>query len=442
MTILLLGAMVMGQINPVADEAIKKRIVKHRTAQTTLTVLDPRGKPLPNAAVTVHQVRHKFLFGCNAYMLGGYRALALERAYRKRFSGLLNFATLPFYWGGYEPREGRTDKKRLREMARWCASKSIRTKGHPLCWHTEVPAWLARKKPDDVGELQWGRITREVKGFAGLIDTWDAVNEAVIMPDFRSPNPVSAMCKRMGRVELIQRAFAAARKANPGATLLLNDCDTSPRYEKLIRDCLAAGVKIDVIGIQSHMHRRYWGARKAWDVCERFARFRRPLHFTELTILSGKLKTDDDWHGRHKGWDTTPDGEKRQARQVEELYRVLFSHPAVEAITWWDFSDGGAWLGAPAGLVRKDMSPKAAYDALTRLVKNEWWTGELRLTSDADGRVTFRGIPRRLRARVQSRPRHVHPRPVRQAARDSTYRTGKGDIEMSSPLTGCRAAPR
>lgn len=56
------------------------------------------------------------------------------------------------------------------------------------------------------------------------------------------------------------------------------------------------------------------------------------------------------------------------------LYTLLYSHPAVQAITWWDFSDHHAWMGAPSGLVRADMSPKPLYERLLRLVWGEWAT--------------------------------------------------------------------
>jgi len=69
-----------------------------------------------------------------------------------------------------------------------------------------------------------------------------------------------------------------------------------------------------------------------------------------------------------------------------------FSHPAVEAIAWWDFSDPGAWQGAPAGLVRKDMPPGPACGVPCRLIQEEWWPGGLKLTTDAEGRVCFRGF--------------------------------------------------
>ena len=116
-----------------------------------------------------------------------------------------------------------------------------------------------------------------------------------------------------------------------------------------------------------------WGKEKLWEVCERFAQFGLPLHFTELTITSTK-------------------DEELQARQVEECYRVLFSHPAVQAVTWWDLSDRGAWRGAPAGLLRKDMKPKKAYDVLYNLVNKEWRTGPLTVQTDKNGHAVFRGF--------------------------------------------------
>jgi len=371
----------------------EERIVRHRTAEVRLRVLGPDGRPVRNRQVTVRQVRHRFLFGCNAYALGRCGDAAAERAYRRRFAALLNYATLPFYWGGYEPAEGDTQGRRLAAMARWCAARGIRAKGHPLCWHEVVPAWLPGRALDEVRRLQLGRIARDVGEHRRAVAAWDVVNEAVVMPRYPQPdNPVRRLCRRLGRVRLIGECFAAARRAAPRATLLLNDYDTTPAYERLLGDCLDAGVEIDAVGIQSHMHKGYWGAEKAWEVCELFARFGRPLHFTELTILSGRLKTDNDWHTRRTDWPTDAVGERRQAEQAAELYTVLFSHPAVEAITWWDFSDRSAWQGAPSGLVRADMSPKPAYEALRRLVRGAWWTGPLKRTTDAAGRVAFRGF--------------------------------------------------
>lgn len=382
-----------GVKDPLSDRAVDARIRKHRTADVTLTVLDAVGKPLVGKTVTVEQVRHQFLFGCNIFRLEPDDGADAQAAYQRRYTDLLNYATLPFYWGMFEPGEGNTATTHIRAMAEWCRNHNIRTKGHPLCWHTVKPRWIEGKPLGEVRRLQLGRITREVTAFKGLVDWWDVVNEAVVMPTFQvQTNKIAQLCKDLGRVELIKQTFAAARKANPGSVLLLNDFDTSARFEKLVEECLAAGVGIDVVGIQSHMHGGYRGARWAWDVCERYKRFGKPLHFTELTITSGEIKKQIRWHGpRYDDWHSTPEGEARQAREVREFYRILFSHPAVEAVTWWDFSDDRAWLGAPSGLIRKDSSPKPAYEAMMQMVKKEWWTGPTTLKTDGAGKVRFSG---------------------------------------------------
>jgi endo-1,4-beta-xylanase len=129
----------------------------------------------------------------------------------------------------------------------------------------------------------------------------------------------------------------------------------------------------DAIGIQSHMHDGPWPLPTLWQTAEDFAQFGRPLHFTEVTVLSGPARGDDPTKPS-AGWATTPEGEAAQADYVEGFYTALFSHPAVRAITWWDLSDRGAWRNAPAGLIRKDMSPKPAYERLMKLIHSKWWT--------------------------------------------------------------------
>lgn len=370
-------------------EAIEARIEKLRTAEATLTVTGSDGKALADTEVVVAMRRHKFLFGCNLYMWGELKASKLEEAYRTRFAELLNYATLPFYWGSYEREQGKPREARLRAMAEWCRDQGIRTKGHPLVWH-EVPApWHKGLSVDKLRDFQLARVDREVRSFAGLIDTWDVLNEPRLMID--SSYPLGELCRTMGPEKLIATSFAAAHRANPKATLILNEAKHDADFITLFRHCLEAKVPIDIVGLQSHMHTGYIGARRVWNMAEMFAVIGKPEHWTEASMVSGRLKT---WKGfdHVKDWDTTPEGEKRQAAEVEEFYRILFSHPAVEAITWWDFSDRGAWQGSPAGFLRKDMSPKPSFDALKALIKGRWWTGPLRLTTDAAGRVTFHGF--------------------------------------------------
>ncbi|MBQ5770829.1 MAG: 1,4-beta-xylanase, partial [Clostridia bacterium] len=89
-------------------------------------------------------------------------------------------------------------------------------------------------------------------------------------------------------------------------------------------------------------------------------------------------------------WPTTPEGEERQANDLITMIDELFAHPQVEAFTNWDFRDG-AWLGAPAGLVRLDGSRKPSYEALKKRVKHDWHT-DVTLMTDENGAVELTGF--------------------------------------------------
>ncbi|HEX2972565.1 MAG TPA: hypothetical protein VHP11_09540 [Tepidisphaeraceae bacterium] len=134
-----------GPDDELSPAAIQQRILQYRTAETTLTLSNVDGKPLANVPVTIRQVRHKFLFGCNGFGINPADASELQKGYHQQFADLLNFATLGFYWGTFEPMEGKPNTQGLRRMAAWCKENHIVTKGHPLCWQQVYPRWLLNR---------------------------------------------------------------------------------------------------------------------------------------------------------------------------------------------------------------------------------------------------------------------------------------------------------
>lgn len=379
----------------------------HRKAKAHIRLLK-EGKPIVESVVKFQQKTHSFLFGCGAFETLKLVEPASEEErtfYTDRMEmwlELFNYATLPFYWGQFEPTEEKTQAESIRRAALWLMERGIRLKGHPLCWHSNCADWLLDRDNEEILRLQKERIKREVSQFKGLIDMWDVMNEVVIMPEFdRYDNAITRICKQLGRVETVSQMFQKAREYNPDAVLLINDFNTSSRYEKLIEECLNAGVRIDAIGIQSHQHQGYWGREKLEEVLERFSRFGLPIHFTENTFISGNLMPPEivDLNDYQiPTWPSTPEGEQRQAQNVEEFYRILFACPQVEAITTWAFQDG-AWLGAPAGMVRVDNSKKPSFYALRHLLKEEWMTsGKVR--TDENGHLDIEGFKGRYEIKV------------------------------------------
>ena len=381
---------------------MNSEIRNSRMTEITLTIFDINNVPLANQEVTIEQTKHKFLFGTAAFDLlpltnSGYSGEATDQAEERadKLTALFNAATLPFYWARFEPQRSAPLTEETKRAAQWCRDRGLAVKGHPLCWHTLTADWLLSMSTDEILQAQIARIQRDVADFRGLIDTWDVINEAVIMPVFdKYDNGITRLCKEMGRINTIKTMFETARAENPSAILLINDFDVSPAYDILVEGCLEAGIKIDVIGIQSHMHQGYWGVEKTLKVLDQFTRFHLPIHFTETTLVSGHLMPPEiidlnDYQVEE--WPTTPEGEDRQVEETILHYKTLFAHPLVEGITWWDMSDGG-WLNAPAGLLRKDGSSKPAYDELLKLIKGEWWISPTKVSTDSHGQLQFTGF--------------------------------------------------
>jgi endo-1,4-beta-xylanase len=354
--------------------AMAARIEKYRKGTLTVTVLDSRGKPVRGALVKVAQTRHAFLFGCNFFGLNPADKSPEQVAYRDQFAALFNYATLPFYWGAFEGTQGKPEYARQEAMAQYCKAHGIAPKGHPLIWHEVWPYW-APKDPDAAIPLLQARVTDLIPRYKDTIHFWDVLNEANGATGHQPPNGESEWIKRDGPAPVVETALGWARTAGQGIpeTFLYNDYETGAANVALLTKLQADGKLPDAIGIQSHMHGGVWPEIKIWQVCERFAVFDKPIHFTETTVISGPQRAFS-MSDPNPGWDTTPAEEAKQAAYVTRFYTILFSHPSLRAITWWDFSDKNAWLGAPAGLLRKDMSPKPAYTQLLNLIHTQWWT--------------------------------------------------------------------
>ena len=368
----------------------------------TIRITRKDGSPVVGQAVKFDMQKHEFLFGGGMFEAVEYasgemsdpaKREAFERVFEK-WIAIMNNATLPFYWGRFEPVEGHPRTSQTLAGAKFLKDHGVTLKGHPLCWHTVCADWLMKYPTDVILQKQLARIRRDVADFKGLIDMWDVINEVVIMPVFdKYDNAVTRICKQLGRVKTVREVFTAARDTNSDATLLINDFNLSQSYQILIDGCLNAGVPIDEIGLQTHQHQGYMGKEKLLEVLERFEVFGKPLHFTEITLTSGHIMPPEivdlnDY--KVDEWPTTPEFEDRQSREFTEMYEILFSHPLVRTAYTWNFVDGG-WLNAPAGFLRKDGSTKPVYDAAYDLIRRQWWTNGETVT-DENGEAVIEGF--------------------------------------------------
>ncbi len=380
----------------------------HRISTRKIKLTNASGAPIAGRELRANQKRHEFLFGAAFFEFVPYLAGKLEPQRAElvaqdfeKLKAVFNQTTMAFYLGRYEPEEGKPNFEDTMRGAKVFKENGFTVKGHPLCWYAGGENWLLKYPIEIMLEKQLARIRREVSSYRGVIDTWDVINEVVITPKVSSmeafnftDSAAEHLYNYLGPIGLVKSVFDAAYAENHEGTFLINDYITNTSYSDLIEEALAAGAKINTIGIQSHQHQGYWGDEKLYEVLERFSKFGLPIHFTENTLTSGHLMPAEiEMINTYSPeyWPTEPRFEERQARDTEHMARILFSTPSVEALTTWNFQDRGAWLHAPAGWLRADGSEKPVYTRMKEIIQGEWMTKDLTLVTDENGEAQLTG---------------------------------------------------
>ncbi|MCX5684877.1 MAG: endo-1,4-beta-xylanase, partial [Planctomycetota bacterium] len=256
-----------------ALERAAQGIEQFRKGPATVRVVGADGKPVSDAVVTAELVRHDFLFGCNIYMFDRFDLPEKNNIYKRRFADVFNYATVGFYWGGYETERGKPNYEYTDKVVAWAVEHGIRMKGHPLLWGDAagIPKWSQGQPPPDV---QKARVQEIMRRYAGKIGLWEVVNE---------PSHQLAL--------KIDEPYRWAREADPKAVLIVNDYNVlangCPQFFKLLQGAKAAGVPYDGIGIQAHEPRSMrFPLDDVQRILDRYATLGVPLHITEFTPTS------------------------------------------------------------------------------------------------------------------------------------------------------------
>jgi endo-1,4-beta-xylanase len=384
--------------DPVVVGRILSNIEKYRKGDAVLEILDEKGRPLKDVPVFIQQKSHEFLFGCNAFVLGQLGSPEKNLQYEEIFTGIFNFATVPIYWAGTEPKQGNLRYKEESEdiwrrppvdrFLPFAKKYGLTLKAHPMLWHTHNPDWLP-KDAKTLKELYRKRFRELSDLYANDISIWEVTNESTgCSKDY----PLFSEDKAY-----VEWAFReTAPLFNNDRLLMINDytrfnelLPDDNEYYKQIQGLLAKGIRIQGIGLQFHiwfepdlMAKHLAGDRfqpeKMLAAYEAFAALDRPLYITEISVPTPQGK----------------DGEAIQAEVVRNLYRLWFSVPAMAGLTYWNMGDGMAYESensAASGLVDKEMRPKASYRVLDELINREWKTN-LKISSGSQGTVSFRGF--------------------------------------------------
>lgn len=356
----------------------RKRIRQIRMTDVEITALKD-GKPVENAAVSLRMKNHQFLFGAVCYAHGKLGHPGREERFTREFTKLMNYTMVPYHWQWYEQERGVYAEPYTGNLVRWATEQGLKKKLHALIWHELCPDWVT----DENVEAEYiRRIDHLMAVYGNDFDFFDLANETTVNDRF--DNPVSRWVRRKGPVEMMKFGSRLVRQWKPDAKLLYGDWNVhGEEYFDFLRTLRENDVDIDIIGMQSHQHRDLWTQEETLRVMDRAAEFGWPIHFPECSVCSGKPIGEMNYGaGAVNRFSETEEDLYWQADFTRDFYTLVFSHPAVEALSWFDFTDH-RWLNAPAGLVDDDLNPKPVYAALDDLINRQWHTDAELTTSTA-----------------------------------------------------------
>ena len=390
-------------------DRVDSGIVANRQGRAFLQVVDSDGEAVSRARIHLHQRNHAFKHGANLFMLDEFETEEKNALFRDAFRETFNLATVPFYWDTLEPEEGKPrfaadSPKVYRRPAPdlcvdYCEANGIAPKAHCLHYDHFEPTWLNRYPVETQWKLLCKRFKECAERYRDRIHGWEVTNESFW--------PV---CNTQMYADhlFVEKSFAMAERFFPANELIINEGGesfdgaflyTRDRYLMEVERALLKGARIDTIGIQYHLwtnpddEERYvmdhCNPRKIYEVLDTFWEvFHKPMQITEMTLPCFRPGNPED--------------EEIQAEMLKNLYSIFFSHPAMEAVVYWNLVDGYAFNAKPGdftagenklagGLMRFDMTPKPALKMLKKLFTEVWHT-ETSVLSDEGGFASFRGF--------------------------------------------------
>ena len=373
------------------------RILGLRAQAITVTVIDAEGKPLAGAPVRIEQQRHRFPFAVEPNEVERGVLSTSERAtYDGYVYGLFNEAAVGFPWTFYEPTPGTVNPTFYERLVQQHAAHGVTIRGAALAYVLENPDWFTAL--NDVAQQMRSleaHVRDLVSRFRGRMQQWVVVNEAknttsinTLRRGAQLSEPLSASALR-GIGDYADPAFRWARASDPNAVLMINDNRIvsgrgTDNVEAILKELKQRSTPFDAVGVQAHM--RAEGRvplERVQANIDRLAPYGR-LYLTELSVPARTFAPGDatfdvaPWDG----WNETT-----QAAYTQAMVTLAFGNASFDGVTYWSMTDRRNDPSTNGtGLLRADLTPRPAYDALRRLIREVWWT-TFDGTTDSEGRV-------------------------------------------------------
>ncbi len=356
------------------------RIESIRKRNAEITVVDSAGDPVPCISVQIEQIKHRFAFG------------TCIRNTKMGDSNYKNFILDHFEWAVCENESKWEENEKTRDSVsfatadtiyNWCNSNGITMRGHCLFWEqwgtsTHVQQWVKDlpyatypTSSQLLGEVD-ERIDDAMNHFKGKFVHWDVDNE--MLPTDPCTYNFYNRLGEGGRVHMYQRA----RLRDPNCLLFMNEYTgnsfgyySSSEYVARYNNLVGLGAQIDGLGIQGHLEANsvFNPALYYSDVLQPLAALNRPIWVTEFDASHSDASVSAD--------------------NIENYFRICFSHSKVEGIIMWGFMENQMWR--PNAYLITSGGALTVRGQRYQALMDEWTTEDSNAT-DGSGEVSFRGF--------------------------------------------------
>ena len=223
-------------------------------------------------------------------------------------------------------------------------ANGMKVRGHNFVWHRQLPRWFdSYVTAANAQAVLVNHIQTVGRRYAGRVQSWDVVNEAIQVSDNRPSGLRNSPWFKLLGPTYIDLAYRTAREADPTALLCYNDYgiegesaeDAAKRAAvlDLVRGMQRRNVPIDAVGIQSHISA---GKARYGAGLQQF------MHQVQGMGLKLML-TEMDVNAR-----ALPADPATRDNAVAEIYRdylnLTLANTDVIALLTWGITDRFTWL--------------------------------------------------------------------------------------------------
>ncbi len=239
------------------------------------------------------------------------------------------------------PSQGNYDFTAADAIVNYGVANNMDIHGHTLIWHNATPDWVENFTGTDqeFEDMIEDYITTVVTRYAGVVRSWDVVNEAI--EDGSNQLRNSVFRTRMGD-DYISKCYQFARNADPDVLLFYNDYNITFDEGKqaaifAIVDGLASQNLIDGVGAQMHIDIYFPSSSQIQSVVDGTVARGLKMHFAELDV---RINPSNDISS------LTEEREIAQQNKVREVVELYDAIPDANkfAITIWGMRDNETWL--------------------------------------------------------------------------------------------------